>query len=289
MKLVKALALVMVLMGFVTLTAQEACMFWFSLSDTDPTQVTSLPASASTTFTLHAWASAYQPTWAWIDGVGFAIQFNTDYLEILDAQLDANTFANYMFKGVNWEGGPPPGPSNPGQVLWFGSICFSGCLQADGNPFHVGSVTFHVIADPPAGGVTVIDTMTYPPSNPPMMNDNTGLQMCSPTWMPFELTTGVAEKDVPTKFFLGEFRPNPFNNVTSISFGLPKRSNVRVEVYDVTGRLVRTLVSGVKEAGTYTVEWNGRDDFGRSVSSGAYFVRMISDEFNATKRLLLLR
>jgi len=297
MKLVKFVALVMVLTGIVALNAQEPCMFWFSLSDTDPTPVNEAAVQQSDTITLHAWISAYQPSWERIDGVTFPICFDTNYLEFIEAAFDTANLGipnmGYSFYGVNCPSGCLTGGENPSQVMWFMSVCqFTqfGCLPADGTPIHLGYVTFHVLQTPPANGVEVIDTCMYPPSNTALMNDETGTQFCTPVWTPFAiLSTGVAEKDVPVKFFLGEFKPNPFSRVTSISFGLPRKSEVNVSVYNVSGRLVRTLVSGVKEAGTYTIEWNGKDAHGRELSSGAYFVRMITDEFNTTKRLLLLR
>ena len=295
MKWVKALALVMVLVGFTTLNAQEPCTFWFSLDPNDPTPVTCLDSlEESDTFALYAWLIVYDTTWYWIDAFTYPIWFDTTYLEILDAGINDALLAPYMFKGVNWPGSPnPPGPDWPEQLMWFAAICFgpTGCMMPT-NPYYIGYAVFHVKVTPPDSCTMVIDTMTYYPSNPPLINDNTGTMLCYPEWTPFEIAghpTGVAEKDAPAKFFLGEFKPNPFNGSTSISFGLPKKSFVNVVVYDVSGRLVRTLVSGVKEAGTYTIEWNGRDDFGRSLSSGAYFVRMVTDEFKTTKRLLLLR
>ena len=68
--------------------------------------------------------------------------------------------------------------------------------------------------------------------------------------------------------------PNPFNPDTKISFALDKRSDVRIALYDLAGRQVRTLVSGNLDAGTHDVMWDGRDDRDRLVSSGVYFYEL---------------
>ena len=64
--------------------------------------------------------------------------------------------------------------------------------------------------------------------------------------------------------------PNPFNPETSISFELPAQSQVRLEIFDVVGQQVRTLVADALSAGPHQVLWNGRDDAGAKVGSGIY-------------------
>ncbi len=83
--------------------------------------------------------------------------------------------------------------------------------------------------------------------------------------------------------------PNPFNPSTSIAFYLPERSHVRIDVYDVTGRLVTTLTDGIRSGGSHTVEWNGSDSSGRTAASGVYFYRLTAEKFEQTKKMILLR
>jgi hypothetical protein len=83
--------------------------------------------------------------------------------------------------------------------------------------------------------------------------------------------------------------PNPFNPSTSISFQLAERSNVTVKIFDVRGRMVKTLVDGVKEAGEYTVQWNGKESTGQQVSSGIYFYTMETDDFSSTRKMVILK
>ncbi len=83
--------------------------------------------------------------------------------------------------------------------------------------------------------------------------------------------------------------PNPFNPTTKIRFALSEPSGVRMEIYGVNGRLVRTLADGPWEAGLHSVIWNGRDEEGDDVSSGIYFVRFRAGNRVETRRMTLLR
>ncbi len=86
-----------------------------------------------------------------------------------------------------------------------------------------------------------------------------------------------------------EIYPNPFNPVTTISLALPEAGPVQVRVYDLQGRLVRTLVDGSRPAGEFDVQWFGRDDQGRSVASGTYFCRLRGARVSDTRKLLLAK
>ena len=97
---------------------------------------------------------------------------------------------------------------------------------------------------------------------------------------------------LPKVFSLKQNHPNPFNPSTTISYQIPEDAvNVRfsLNVYDLRGRLVRSLDQGMKGAGTYSVFWDGSDNHGRQVSSGVYFYRFISSEFNSTRKMIMLK
>jgi hypothetical protein len=84
--------------------------------------------------------------------------------------------------------------------------------------------------------------------------------------------------------------PNPFNPATTIRYGLSSRQEVRLDVFDVSGRRVRTLVGGkTREAGLHAVVFDGRDDAGRSLASGTYFYRLQADARTATRRMILIK
>lgn len=84
--------------------------------------------------------------------------------------------------------------------------------------------------------------------------------------------------------------PNPFNPQTTIAFALAEQTAVSLRVFDMSGRLVRILVDGeMIEPGPHESIWNGRDDSGRRVASGAYLYRLEAGEFSATKRMVILK
>lgn len=99
----------------------------------------------------------------------------------------------------------------------------------------------------------------------------------------FNLSNEI-EIGVPKKFNLSQNYPNPFNPATKISFELPKTSKVKLSVYDITGKLASELVNGQREAGYYTIEFNGS-----SFASGMYFYRIEADEFTSTKKMILVK
>ncbi|RMH70709.1 MAG: choice-of-anchor D domain-containing protein [Gemmatimonadetes bacterium] len=100
----------------------------------------------------------------------------------------------------------------------------------------------------------------------------------------------LATIHVPEQVTLHQNVPNPFNPKTAIRYELPQSMAVHLQVYDVAGRLVQTLLDGATQAaGQYTVEWNGTDLSGQPVSSGLYFYRLETGEFTDMKSMILLR
>jgi len=94
---------------------------------------------------------------------------------------------------------------------------------------------------------------------------------------------------VPDVFTLQQNVPNPFNPNTTISFCLHRPGHVTVEVLNVNGQLVRTLVIGVQSAGSHNVTWDGRNSTGQQVASGEYLYRLSTEEFSQTRKMVLLR
>ena len=80
--------------------------------------------------------------------------------------------------------------------------------------------------------------------------------------------------DLPSAYAITSGSPNPFNPGTTVSFYLPKPCNMSVTVYDLRGRLVRTIWDGTLEAGSHHAEWNGRDERGVTAPAGMYLVRL---------------
>ncbi|MBT7311757.1 T9SS type A sorting domain-containing protein, partial [bacterium] len=83
--------------------------------------------------------------------------------------------------------------------------------------------------------------------------------------------------------------PNPFNPSTTIKFALPNNGPANLSVFDLAGRLVKTLVSGNMNASEHTVVWNGDDNSGRKVSSGTYYYRLNAGDFTETRKMSLIK
>jgi hypothetical protein len=93
----------------------------------------------------------------------------------------------------------------------------------------------------------------------------------------------------PTVFALRQNYPNPFNPTTVIQYALPKSSFVKIEVYNILGQKVRTLMEEEQEPGYKMVDWDGKDDSGAEVSSGVYFYRIEAGSFVECKKMTLLK
>jgi hypothetical protein len=98
--------------------------------------------------------------------------------------------------------------------------------------------------------------------------------------------------DVPSRaegFALQDAQPNPFNPRTVIEYKLPHASAVRLEVFDLAGRSIRNLIDSEIAEGTHQVHWDGRNQEGHPVASGVYLYRLLTPEFQESKRMVLLK
>ena len=96
-------------------------------------------------------------------------------------------------------------------------------------------------------------------------------------------TTAVPEV-IPAKYELAQNYPNPFNPVTTIRFELKNAGMTKLEVFDITGRHVRTLLNGTVEAGAYDLRFDAS-----ALSSGVYFYRLTSGDFTDIKKMSLVK
>jgi hypothetical protein len=109
-------------------------------------------------------------------------------------------------------------------------------------------------------------------------------------WMENDVNSEISEVDeLPKANTLSQNFPNPFNPTTTIKFGLRSKSNVSIKIYDVAGRLVKTLVNEMRDAGRHEVTWDGTNNHNSTVASGVYFYKMNTKEFEQTKKMVLLR
>jgi hypothetical protein len=93
----------------------------------------------------------------------------------------------------------------------------------------------------------------------------------------------------PYEVALYQNYPNPFNPSTTIDFTLDADCPVSLGIYDISGRLVRTLVDGVRPMKSYTEEWDGRDDAGNETASGVYFIRLTAGDRTLRRKAVLVR
>jgi hypothetical protein len=103
---------------------------------------------------------------------------------------------------------------------------------------------------------------------------------------------GIEEQEtqsVPEVFSLSQPYPNPAANGVAIKYEVPGLSCVKIRVYDVTGRVVKTLVAGERKSGFYNLRWDGTTDQGAQVAQGIYFIRMLAPDFRAVRKVVLLK
>jgi uncharacterized Ntn-hydrolase superfamily protein len=115
---------------------------------------------------------------------------------------------------------------------------------------------------------------------------------------PIDILQGLFDEWLPTPapaepaargFALRQNRPNPFNPSTEIGFEMARTGQATIEIVDITGRRIVTLVDGERAAGAHRVTWRGTDASGRSLPSGVYFYRFEAPGFSDTRKMLLLQ
>lgn len=112
-------------------------------------------------------------------------------------------------------------------------------------------------------------------------------------WYP-GIVTGIAEdksdeiinsNTLTTKLY--QAKPNPFKNQTEIYYSLAGQQKVTLFIYDISGRMVKTLVNDNLNPGIYSVNWNGKNERGQQVSSGIYFYQLKTKDYTKTNKILL--
>ena len=166
-------------------------------------------------------------------------------------------------------------PSGYGEARYFlGSLP---AVVTDG----LGNATFEEVFVLPDPAATVVSATATDP------NGNTSeLSLCFPVFDP----SGVETPELPLAFRLGPAAPNPFNPMTSIAFDLPQPSLVDLRIFDLRGRLVRTLLREEPfPAGSHRTVWNGTDQGGRTVAAGSYVIVIQCGDFRGTRKVQLVK
>ena len=110
-------------------------------------------------------------------------------------------------------------------------------------------------------------------------------------WL-IKIENSLAEIDnsfIPNIFVFHQNYPNPFNPITLLEYDLPKDELVNITIYDMKGRMIKTITNGLKTAGYKSVQWNATNDRNETVSAGVYLYSIQAGEFRQTKKMVLLK
>lgn len=105
----------------------------------------------------------------------------------------------------------------------------------------------------------------------------------------FGETPSETVSSAPAVFALNGNYPNPFNLSTTIEFSLPESSRTTLDIYNIMGQKVRGLVSEQMALGSHSIVWDGRDDSGKTVSSGSYIAQLSAGKHTATGRMMMVK
>jgi hypothetical protein len=182
---------------------------------------------------------------------------------------------------------------NMGTVELNGTISYPACI----NILHNGSAIPNDYAYNLPVGESKIFTVTYTAPDPAVnfdgdivitSNDPNNASVI----LPLHITAVVSNDDPGSTPLVTELEgnyPNPFNPETTISFSTKEAGQVRLRIFNLKGQLVRDLVDATLPAGKHNLVWNGRDNSGRSVSSGIYMYRMESAGYSRTLKMMLMK
>jgi len=102
-------------------------------------------------------------------------------------------------------------------------------------------------------------------------------------------TEPMQTSPLPQRFILGQNYPNPFNSHTIIPIILAKKSRIQIDIFNVLGQKVRSLIDEERGAGSYIIQWDGTDQFNNSLPSGVYIYRLHTDKNSISKKMLYLQ
>ena len=97
------------------------------------------------------------------------------------------------------------------------------------------------------------------------------------------------EIPMPAEFALYPNYPNPFNPSTMITYDLADEANVRLQVFDLMGRMIRNIINEMQPAGRHLAVWNATDNFGTPVSAGVYIYRLQADNHVFNRKMILIK
>jgi len=210
-----------------------------------------------------------------------------DGSKAFELTFDAGAFSYRAFR-LDWEDAISPTDS------WYE-------IQNDYVLLHfdttgAGPIThYNVYADTTDGAMARVDSVTTSPVLLDMLTRDKLYRIGVSAVLEGGYETGFGETvttytpALPEPYTLAQNQPNPFNPSTTIPFGLPRDTHVKIVIYDVRGAMVRNLLDEDMRQGKRSVVWDGTDDRGQSVASGVYFYRLSTESFMDSKKMVLVK
>ncbi len=106
---------------------------------------------------------------------------------------------------------------------------------------------------------------------------------------PSKISVICPVSQIPQTLTLSQNYPNPFNSTTTISYQINKKEKVNIEIYNISGEHIITLVNNWQEPGEYKVVWNGKRENGEAISSGIYFIKLKAGNSIKNKKMILIK
>lgn len=226
-------------------------------------------------------------TWNWDSPWAFLAEDVTPAWNIMpghqcnppaDTQYDGVSPDHFVVNVLGALSGTPPEPlGRPIITLTFDVADIEGQFEFDTACFSASLSTVLMIDDQ----MPVVD---HGPTGTGEFTFNKGI-------ITVQESSGILETDgaVPGAFTLRQNYPNPFNTNTLIEFSLAEDSHLTLEIFDILGRKITTLVDGFTSAGRHLARWSGKNDWGESVGSGVYFCRLTTGARSELKTMVLLK
>jgi uncharacterized protein (TIGR03437 family) len=226
-----------------------------------------------------------------VTGVAGAIQSATLRLRVIDAGPDGGalfsvsnhykgTSTQWTEAGLTWKNAPPLSENSLDSA---GPVSLNTWVELDVTSAITGNGTYSFALS--SSSSNVVDYSSSEGANPPELV----VVVLESASKPGVLASASSGTPVPGEMVLHANRPNPFHAGTTIQYALPRAMPVRLVIYDVTGRAVRTLVDGVQNAGERQASWDGRNENGSPVGPGMYVYRLEAGSARLIRRMILLK
>ncbi len=183
----------------------------------------------------------------------------------------------------------------------FSLVPFSPTCQRwwEGSRTLLATLTFHVyLSDACDTAEICLDSVFWPPDSylsfgrhdARIYRPRHNLPVCDTVYTDVRWIEDSTPGEIRSSVFsISQNHPNPFNPATEFTVAVPKASHVKIEIFNILGQKVKTLVDKDMKAGVYLVDWDGKDERGAEVSSGVYFYRIVADDFSDIKKMVLVR